>query len=379
MAAVVKYVTSKGEQRYEVRYRTPDHRTTRKRGFKTKRDAQLWADRLGVSLARGEFVATSAGRATVGELGARWLEHQRGHMRPSGWRSYESTWRTHVEPRWGRTPVARIRHTDLQGWVSELAAQRGPVTVRRAHSLLAQILDGAVRDGLVASNPARGARMPRKPSPRHIFLSHEQVAALADEAGRYRSLVLLLSYCGLRWGEVAALRPMDIDFLKRRVRLERNAVNVGREIVVGPLKGHQARTVPVPGLVLEALARACEGRGRDELLWPARDGGYLRPPSSHDSWLSGAVERCQRSDPSFPRITVHGLRHTAASLMVSAGANVKAVQAALGHETASMTLDTYAALFSGDLDAVADALDRAASNSRPRDEERPDSDTGTGL
>ncbi|MEE2058994.1 tyrosine-type recombinase/integrase [Rhodococcus artemisiae] len=98
----------------------------------------------------------------------------------------------------------------------------------------------------------------------------------------------------------------------------------------------------MPGFVAEALARQCEGKGRDDLLWPSRTGGFLGPPSAHDSWLSGAVRRCQLRGE-FPRVTVHDLRHTAASLMVSAGANVKAIQRSLGHESAAMTLDTYAA------------------------------------
>lgn len=77
------------------------------------------------------------------------------------------------------------------------------------------------------------------------------------------------------------------------------------------------------------------------------------PPSSHESWLSGAVQRCQQTDKTFPRITAHGLRHTAASLAIHAGANPKVVQRMLGHASAAMTLDVYADLFDSDLDTVA--------------------------
>jgi integrase len=72
-----------------------------------------------------------------------------------------------------------------------------------------------------------------------------------------------------------------------------------------------------------------------------------------------AVAVCQKADESFPTITPHDLRHTAASLAISAGANVKAVRRMLGHAKASMTLDTYADLFDTDLDAVAVELDAA--------------------
>lgn len=83
----------------------------------------------------------------------------------------------------------------------------------------------------------------------------------------------------------------------------------------------------------------------------------LRKPQLGKGWWDAAVQACQADDPHFPRITPHDLRHTAASLAVSAGANVKAVQRLLGHASASMTLDQYADLFDSDLDAVAHALD----------------------
>jgi integrase len=127
--------------------------------------------------------------------------------------------------------------------------------------------------------------------------------------------------------------------------------------VVGTLKSGKHRTVVLPRHVLYELAQTCEGKARENLIWPSRSGGYLGPPSAHDSWLAGAVQRCQKADPTFPRVTAHGLRHTAASLAISAGANVKVVQRMLGHASAAMTLDVYADLFDSDLSAVADRLE----------------------
>ena len=82
---------------------------------------------------------------------------------------------------------------------------------------------------------------------------------------------------------------------------------------------------------MDALAQTAEGKGRDDLLWPSRVGSYLGTPSSAESWLAGAVRRCQKADPAFPRVTAHALRHTAASLAISAGANPKVVQRMLSH------------------------------------------------
>jgi integrase len=149
----------------------------------------------------------------------------------------------------------------------------------------------------------------------------------------------------------------DIDFLRRRIELHRNAVTVGRQTYLGTLKSGKNRTVVLPAFVVDALAETAKGKGCDELLWPSATGGYLGPPSSTESWLSGAVARCQAADPTLPRITAHALRHAAASLAISAGANPKVVQRMLGHASAAMTLDVYADLFESDLDSVADRLD----------------------
>ena len=195
-------------------------------------------------------------------------------------------------------------------------------------------------------------RSPRK----NLYLTAAQLEALADEAGRYHSLVLLLGVGGLRWGEAAALRVRDIDFLRKKISLHTNAVKVGGTVVVGSLKSNKSRMVVLPAFVLDALSQTCQGKNRDELLWPSRSGGYLGPPSSHESWLSGAVERRQKADPTFPRVTAHGLRHTAASLAISAGANPKVVQRMLGHASASMTLDVYSDLFDSDLASVAESV-----------------------
>jgi integrase len=153
-----------------------------------------------------------------------------------------------------------------------------------------------------------------------------------------------------------SLRVSDVDFLRRQVHLHRNAVMVGGQVVVGTLKSGQGRTVVLPNSVIDALAQTAEGKGRHDLLWPSRSGGYLGPPVPK-SWLWGAVERCQQVDPTFPRVTAHSLRHTAASLAISAGANPKVVQRMLGHASAAMTLDVYADLFESDLDTVADRLE----------------------
>jgi integrase len=378
MATINSYQTD-GGVRWEVRYRTPDHRTTRKRGFPSKRKAQDWASTVEVEKLTGTYIPPAAGKITVGELGPDWLARQKGHMKPSGYRSYDSAWRTHVQPRWGRTPVNAIVNSDVKAWVAELAT--APVTGRKtendeglsaatvetAHRVLKMILDDAVTDRRLIANPAKGVKLPRRTRKPNVYLTHGQVHALADEVKHppYRALVFLLCYCGPWWGEAAAIKPRHVDFLRRRISLQENAVTVGSRVVVGSLKGYKHRQVPMPRFVGDELAKVCQGKGRDDLLWANAKGEHLGPPASKDSWLSGAVERCRKADPTFPRVTAHDLRHTAASLAVSAGANVKAVQRMMGHKSAAMTLDVYADLFDDDLDLVADRLEQSVSKMRP--------------
>jgi integrase len=140
----------------------------------------------------------------------------------------------------------------------------------------------------------------------NVYLTAEQLHALAGESGRYGSLVLLLGTVGLRWGEAAAPRVSDVDFLRRRIALHENAVAVGGRTHVGTLKSGRSRSVALPAFVVDELAATCTGKDRDELIWPAQDGGYLAPPTNK-SWMAGAVERCQKADKAFPRVTAHDL------------------------------------------------------------------------
>ncbi len=356
MATIEAYKTASGAKRYRVRFRSPDNRATQRRGFATQRDAKTFAATVEVSKLRGEYVAPIDGRLTIAELGPGWLHRQQGHMKPSAYRSLETAWRIHVEPRWGRVRLTDLRITDSQAWVSELASKRGATVVIRAFGVLAGIVDDAVSDRRLPMNPVRGTKLPKKSRRPHTYLSHADVWKLAAAAGDRGPLVLVLAYCGLRWGEATGLRIKDLNLLRRRLTVVQNAVRVAGTVHVGTPKSNRHRTVPIPAIVVERLAQQCEGKARDDLVFPSpSDGSFMRRGNVSTGWFEKAVQRA-----GVPRITPHDLRHTAASLAVSAGANVKAVQAMLGHASAAMTLDVYADLFSDDLDIVAERLDAAA-------------------
>jgi integrase len=363
MGRVTPYTTASGK-RYRVRYRTPDERQTDRRGFKTRREAELFLATVEVSKSRGDYIEPGAANARIHDLGTAWLANQ-GHLKPSSLRPVAIAWRLHVEPKWGRRRVSEISFSEVQSWVFEFAAgdgkPRSATTVSRAFGVLASILDTAVRDRRIPSNPVRGIKLPRPVTREHVYLSHQQVADLVNGAEEHAPLVLLLAYTGLRWGEAIGLRVKDVQLEERRIRVSVNAVEVGGEIQLGTPKTHKRRTVPYPRLLSQSLERQIEGKGPEELVFSDDSGDYMRRTrvsGGSRSWFKRAL-----ADAGLGPMTIHDLRHTAASLAISAGANVKAVQRMLGHASAAMTLDTYSDLFDDDLNAVSDRLDEAYEKS----------------
>ena len=181
-----------------------------------------------------------------------------------------------------------------------------------------------------------------------MYLTHSQVQRLA-QASRYPDVISSLAYKGMRWGEATGLRVEHVDSKRRRVPVEENAVLVGSHVEVGPLKTHERRVVPYPVFLDEAFRRATRDTPQSALLWPAIEGGHLRRGNARDGWFAAAVCRVRAADRiaaaeakavgreaprTVPQITPHKLRNSAASLAISAEANVKGVQRMLGHASA---------------------------------------------
>lgn len=360
MGSVESYKNSKGKTLWRARYRKPDHSPTSKRGFKGSREAERFLVEIEASKNKGLFIDQMHSKTLLKTLAEPWLENKRAILKPSSFRPLESAWRNHVQPAWGDKQIGNMRHSEIQRWVSQLSDQYSPTVVIRAHNILSALLEVAVRDRLILSNDAQGIGLPRKNVKRKAYLTLDQVEMLATTSGDFETLILTMAYTGLRWGEVTALRVQDFDETRRRITVNENAVDVGGTIHVGKPKSHKSRSVPVPEFLIEKLQIEIRGKHSMQLIFG--DGSaYIRQSSSGRGWFASAVRKCQKSDSTFPRVTPHDLRHTAASLAISAGANVKAVQRMLGHASAAMTLDTYADLFEDDLDSVAIGLDDARS------------------
>ena len=361
MGSVEAYDTSDG-RRYKVQFRRPDHSPTTKRGFRTKREAQLFLAQSELRVASGEWIDSRGSRTTISEIGPAWVA-AKAHLKSSSFHVLATAWRIHVEPVWGDRAIGSITPSEIQDWVADLTRRRSATVVIRAYGVLAGVLERAVDDRLLALSPARKIGLPKKGRKHRSYLTHSQVELLSREAREHRTMVLLLSYTGLRWGEAVALRVESIDFDRERLLVRANAVNVAGVIVPGTPKSHDSRSVAFPHFLAAHLRYECAGKALGDLVFGAGD-DYLPTPTHKDGWFAGARRRSVATDHTFPpRLTLHDLRHTAASLAISAGANVKAVQRMLGHASAAMTLDTYADLFEDDLNAVATALDQARTAS----------------
>ncbi len=339
-----RYVDAEGQEREKV--------------FSVKKEAEAFLREKMSAVHTGSHLDPVAGKVTVRQQHQIWVDGQ-GHIAAKTAQTRTTSWVCHVEPRWARVAVADIRTTAIRSWIGTMVKNGvGVPTIENSYHVLRGILASAVEDRCILVNPCDGVKLPRREHHDRGYLTHAQVRALSAAVTRDPIVVLFLAYTGLRWGEMAALRIRDFDMLRRRVSISRSVTEVGG-LDWKPPKTWERRSVPFPAALSKPLAALMEGKKLDDLVFTNQRGDVLRNSNWRARVFAPAVEKCQSEDDTFPAITPHDLRHTAASLAISAGANVKAVQRMLGHKDASMTLNVYSDLFDSDLDEVAANLDKA--------------------
>jgi integrase len=195
-----------------------------------------------------------------------------------------------------------------------------------------------------------------------LVLTPEQIQLLADAASKQQpgagTLITVLAYTGLRWGEAVALQVNAIDPLRKRIHISESATEVGGRLIFGKPKNHRSRVVIAPSSIMEQIAAHIAGRDITHgLVFVSQNGQPLRNSNFRRSVWTTAVNELEHEYPHLSGLRIHDLRHTAASLAISCGANLKAIQRMLGHKTASMTLDVYGHLYTEDLEALAERLD----------------------
>ncbi|MFZ0668092.1 MAG: site-specific integrase, partial [Acidimicrobiales bacterium] len=246
-------------------------------------------------------------------------------------------------------------------WVGQMSADGlALATIEGLVRLFTSIMVAAVSDRLIARSPVAGVRLPRAEKSHHslVPLTAEDVHAIADRvAGRFRALVLTAAGLGLRQGEACGLTVDRVDFLRRTVRIDRQLVWANGAATFGPPKTPASvRTLPLADEVGAELASHLQ-------QYPTKNEAGLifslktaRPLSRQR--VSEMMRAARRPKETF---TFHDLRHFTASALIASGCSVKAVQAFLGHATASETLDTYGHLWPSDDDAIRVAIGRVLS------------------
>lgn len=355
MASIKKYDTAKGTA-WRVQYRSPDGKSRTKQGFRTKAEAQRWADKNATTITEGYWTDPSRGKIRIEELWDMWKPSQH-HLAESSMHTLASSWDTHVKPRWGSIAISAVQTRDVQAWVDSMHADnKSSSVIHRAENLLSALADVAVYDQMIPRNPCASVRLPSRKRREMNALTVDQVKVLVNQAARYKSLVVFLAFTGARWGEAVALRVEDIDLARKRATISKAASTVGGKVVVGDTKTRKVRSIALPTVVVEALRSELRGKLPKALVWANHRGQIVTTPSRR-SWWHAAVDACHAADGSFPAgLRIHDLRHTAASILIGAGASVLVVQRQLGHASAKMTLDRYAHLFDGDLDEVVGAV-----------------------
>jgi integrase len=281
MASIEKRVRN-DKVSYRARYRDPSGRQ-RVKTFRRKVDAEKYLALIEAAKLRGTWTDPAHGKVTLAE----WLETWWGSaadLRPSKVARDRAYLNSLVLPRFGTTPLAAITQPEVQAWVAQLTARGfAAATVVKAYQLLGRTLTAAVNADMIPRSPCRAVRLPKIEREEMGFLNPAEVAGLADAIGpRYRALVLLGAYGGLRMGELAGLRRGRVDLLRGMVDIAEIVVEVRGQLYTGPPKTRAGRrTVGLPRVVVEELAAHMGPVGpADAYVFTAEKGGVLRTSNS---------------------------------------------------------------------------------------------------
>jgi integrase len=269
----------------------------------------------------------------------------------------------YILPRWKKTPLDAITHMEAQAWVAELGKKMGPASVTACFHLLKLPLDAATMDGKIRVNPLSGVKLPRPPKAKQtadtVLTADELSAVIVKMRDRWKALVFVPGWLGLRWSEALGLRRCDVNVFRKELQ-------VGRVVVVEPdcrtllikdggKTGNATRTVPLPEpavkVMLNHMATYCVSGSPEDFPFLTTAG-----LASRRSWFRRSFMRGLKGAEIPKKIRVQDLRHTAATLMLDAGIDLLDVSKRLGHANPSTTYDIYAHLLDARREAGTAAL-----------------------
>jgi integrase len=339
------YTLANGDLRYRVVYRV-GRKVMTKAGFRSKGEAKAWQRHTLVALDKGEHIETSKARALFGDYAERWLERASDDpgIRLNTWNAYEYQYRVHVRPTFGEMEFRHLDTEAVRTWHTRMKATKkhgkkeqpslSASTCAKVYRLFRRICEEAVEDGYLRHNPCRIKKAATEP--KYVQAYEEpsdpaQVRALAAAVPeRYRAMVLLAGFGGLRWGELCGLQRRHIDVKNATVRVEQQVVYVNGAMSIGPPKTEAGlRTVWVPMEVTAALTKhlnAFVESPASAHVFTGERGAWLRASNFRRRVWIPATETV-----GCPGVRFHDLRHAAATLAAMTGASTKDLMARMGH------------------------------------------------
>lgn len=343
----------------------------------TKRQAQNECARLITHMQTGDYVEPA--KDTLGAFLDRWLEDIRSQVSPRTHERYVELARKNVAPLIGGTVLTRLRPEQIStAYAKALTSGRrdgsgglSPRTVHHMHRILRQALDQAVGWRILARNPADAVKPPKVERQSMRALDAAETATLLAHFRPTRMFVpvLLGALCGLRRGEVTALRWRSVDIARGQLAIIESTEQTRDGTRLKETKSGRSRRVALPSYAADELRRH-RARQAEELLklgvrlsddthvFAQADGSPVQPNS-----LTHEFVRILALSTALPRIRFHDLRHSHATHLLASGVHPKIAQERLGHSSVGITLDLYSHVLPGmqeDAAAKVDAALRAA-------------------
>jgi integrase len=352
---------------WEVRWRNAEG-ASRRKTFETKKHALNFQRAKLTDVRRGTDHEESP--KTFREVAEDWYAGLTD-LKPKTLEGYRYTLDRYILPALGSKRIGRVKPPVLRAFLAGLPTKLSPTTRRNIFRTLTPILNQALADGLIQSNPAKLVKLPKakateKPS-KSSMPTAEQVTALAElMEPEYRSLVYFAAYTGMRAGEIVALRVRNLDLMRGRVTVEESVTAVatkftgGTRLVTGTPKSGASRSFAIPRFLVEMVMEQVAGKGTEDFVFPAPSGGVLRHSWFFERHYRPAVDRLI-AEGTWPRTArrFHDLRHTCASLLIAQGVHPKAIQERLGHSSIMVTMDIYGHLYDDHEDAMMAGLQDA--------------------
>lgn len=341
--------------RWQARLQRADRSTT-SATFATEDEAEAWIKEQSAPETPSAPSAPSA-TPTLREYATTYVAESTSYLKPSSRQRVVSGLRGNILPALGDLRLDQIRPADVRRWANAQLEDAAPATVLRNLRTLTKVLQQAADDGVIDSNPARGVKGPRIDRPEQRWINTVEVATLSDTIDhRYRALILLAAYGGLRIGELTGLTVKRVNPLRGTVTVAEQIVEVAGHLEPGQPKTRAGRrTVPIPRLVMESLEPHLAGRGVDDLVFTGPQGGPLRRTLWNKRFFQPAVQRA-----GLAPLRVHDLRHTAVALWVQAGASPLETARRAGHARTATILDLYGHISPDGFEATTARLEEMA-------------------